>query len=176
MKKIFVLAISAILVANLSAQEMKKECPGGKKLSKEERVEMDINRLTHELMLSDQQTVAFAATYREYSKELDKLFEKNGKPEQFDPNKQPTDKELDKLAKQRFESFKALADLQSKFYDKFRKDLSARQVEKVMRFDEPFGPKPCCGKHEGPHKESFGPEGPKPDFGKHEHHQKAPRK
>jgi len=165
MKKIVILAISAILVANVSAQDFKKECFDGKKLSKEERVEFDIKRFTNELMLSDQQAEKFAVTYREYAAKLDELFQKN-MPAKFEPGKVLTDAELDKLAKQRFEGFKNLADLQSKFYDKFRKNLSARQVEKVLRFDEPFGPKPCCGKHEGkcdgkkhgPHH----PEGPKP--------------
>ena len=149
MKKIVILVISAIFVANISAQEMKKECCKGKELSKEERVELDIKRFTNELMLSDQQAEKFAVTYREYAAKLDELFEAN-KPAKFEPGQVLTDAELDKLAKQRFEGFKKLADLQAKFYDKFRKDLSARQVEKVLRFEEPFGPKHCCGKHEGP--------------------------
>lgn len=176
MKKIVILAISAILVANVSAQEFKKECFDGKKISKEERVELDIKRFTNELMLSDQQAVKFAVTYREYAAKLDELFQKNV-PAKCEPGKELTDADLDKLAKQRFEGFKALADLQAKYYDKFRKDLSARQVEKVLRFDEQFGPKPCCGKHEGPkfdgkkcdkkhgpkHFEGPRQEGPKPE-------------
>ena len=169
MKKIVILAISAIFAANISAQESKKECFDGKqesclkeakKFNKEERVEFDIKRLTNELMLSDQQAEKFAVTYREYAAKLDELFQKN-LPAKFEPGKVLTDAEIDKLAKQRFEGFKNLADLQSKFYDKFRKDLSARQVEKVLRLEEPFGPKPCCGK----------PECPRPEHGnKHGHH------
>jgi len=161
MKKMIILAISAILVANVSAQEApqaQKACCKGKQLSKEERVEFDIKRLTNELMLSDKQAEKFAATFREYSEELDKLFAKNAPKDDFEPGKELSDKELDKLAKARFEGFKELANLQSKFYDKFRKDLSARQVEKVLRLNEPFGPQqqPCsgkCGKHEGPRHE-----------------------
>ena len=148
MRKIIILAISAIFAANISAQEFKQERFEGKKLSKEERVEFDIKRFTNELMLSDKQAEKFAVTYREYSAKLDELFQKN-KPAKFEQGKEFSDAELDKLAKQRFEGFKNLADLQSKYYDKFRKDLSARQVEKVLRFDESFGPKPCCGKHDG---------------------------
>lgn len=161
MRKIVILAISAIFVANISAQELKKECFEGKKLSKEERVEFDIKRLTNDLMLSDQQAEKFAVTYREYAAKLDELFQKNV-PAKFEPGKVPTDAELDQLAKQRFEGFKNLADLQSKYYDKFRKDLSARQVEKVMRM-EPFGQKHCCGgkcDKKGPH------DGQRPDFDK----------
>ena len=45
MKKIVILAISAIFVANISAQEIKHEKCEGKKISKAERVEFDIKRL-----------------------------------------------------------------------------------------------------------------------------------
>ena len=176
MKKIMILAISAMLVANVSAQEFKKEC-SKKQFTKEERVEFDIKRFTNELMLSDEQAAKFAVTYREYSAELDKLFAKNAPKGEFEPGKELSDKDLDKLAKARFEGFKELATLQSKFYDKFRKDLSARQVEKVLRLNEPFGQKPCCGgkceKHEkhGKHAEHGKPgfPAPKPQGGEHIH-------
>ena len=177
MKKIVILAISAILVANTFAQEQKKECNGGKQLSKEERVEFDIKRFTNELMLSDQQAEKFAVTYREYAAKLDELFEKNVASGKCEKGKDLTDAELDKFAKQRFEGLKKLADLQSKFYDKFRKDLSARQVEKVMHLDAPFGPKPCCGKCEkhdgqGPRPEGPHPDGPHDKGKKHKEHRR----
>jgi hypothetical protein len=188
MKKIVILALSAIFVANISAQEIKHEKCEGKKFTKEEKVEFDIKRLTNELMLSDQQAEKFAVTYREYAAKMNELFEAN-KPAKFEPGKVLTDAELDKLAKQRFEGFKNLADLQAKFYEKFRKDLSARQVEKIMRLDEPFGHKPCCGKHEGKFEgKAFGPkhdgpkfdgkEGPRPECDKkhgHKHMEGAPK-
>ena len=155
MKKLMILAISAILAANVSAQEAKRECCKSKQLNQQERVEFDIKRLTNELMLSDQQAEKFAATYREYAAKLDELFQKNA-PAKIEPGKELTDAELDKLAKQRFEGFKDLASLQEKYYAKFRKDLSARQVAKVLIFNEPFGPqpdafgpKPCPGKQDG---------------------------
>ena len=172
MKKIMILAISAMLVANVSAQEFKKEC-SKKQFTKEERVEFDIKRFTNELMLSDEQAAKFAVTYREYSAELDKLFAKNAPKGEFEPGKELSDKDLDKLAKARFEGFKELANLQSKYYDKFRKDLSARQVEKVLRLGEPLESKPCCGKHEGPRPEG----GPHHECDKHKghHHPHGPR-
>ena len=165
MKKIMILAISAILVANVSAQEQQRECCRGKHMSKEERVEFDIKRLTNELMLSDQQAEKFATTYREYAKDMNKLFEKNAPKGAFEPGKEVSDKELDKLAKAKFEGFKELANLQSKYYDKFRKDLSARQVAKVLRLNEPFGQQPCggqCGRHKGHHHHGPRPEGHAP--------------
>lgn len=160
MKKLMILALSAIFVANVSAQEAKQECCKGKQFTKGERVEFDIKRFTHELYLSDKQAEKFAVTYREYAAKLDELFEKNLPAAKPEPGKELTDSELDQLAKQRFKGLKDLAELQEKFYAKFRKDLNARQVEKVLRLNEPFGPKPCCaGKHDGKFsgKEGFGP-------------------
>lgn len=176
MKKIMILAMSAILVANVSAQELKKEFKD-KQFTKEERVDFEIKRLTHELMLSDEQAERFAATYRDYADELGKIFEKNAPKGEREEGKELNDKELDKLAKARFVGFKELADLQSKFYDKFRKDLSARQVEKVMHLDAPFGPKPCCGKCEkhdgqGPRPEGPHPDGPHDKGKKHKEHRR----
>ena len=168
MKKLFILAISAVLVANVSAQEQKKECCKAKQLNKEQRVEMDIQRLTNELLLSDEQSEKFAATYREYASKLDELFKKNEPARKAEPGKELTDKELDKLAKQRFESFKALADLQAKYYDKFRKDLSARQVEKVMHMEQPFAERPCCKR--GCEGKWDGREGARPDPRGHRSH------
>lgn len=175
MKKIVILAISAILAANISAQEQKKECFGGKQLTKEERVEFDIKRFTNELMLSDEQAEKFAATFREYASQVEAIFEKGECRKKFEPGKVLSDAELDQMAKKRFQNFKDLADLQLKYYDKFRKDLSARQVERVFRFDGACGgkkfDKPCCdkqfeGKHfdgpkrcDSPKQEGFG--GPK---------------
>ena len=173
MKKIVILAISAILAVNISAQEQKKEQFAGKQLSKEEKVELKIQHLTQELMLSDQQAEKFAATFREYAAEKAKLFSKKDK-KKGEQGKELSDAELDQLAKQRFEEMKKFADLQAKYYDKFRKDLSARQVERVLHLNEPFG-KPCCGKGFKPGDKPCGKqcgkhEGPCGEkHGKHEH-------
>lgn len=79
MKRLVILAISVILVANISAQEQKAgkaECKKAKKeckMSKEECIEMEIKMLSDELYLSDEQAAKFAATYREYKAEQAKL-------------------------------------------------------------------------------------------------------
>jgi len=148
-KKLMILAIGAILATGMSAQEVEKKEFAGKKLSKAERVEIEVKRLSHELFMSDEQAAKFAVTYREYAEELDKVFEKKAPKKKHEQGNELTDKDLDAMAKQRFERMKELADLQLKYYDKFRKDLSARQVEKVLQIPEPFGGKHCCGKHGG---------------------------
>lgn len=135
MKKILILALSAIFAVNISAQEQQKERVAGKPLSNEEKVELQIKHLSRELMLSEQQTQKFAVTFREYAAAKEKLFPKKAK-KMVEQGKELTDAELDQLAKQRFECKKKFVDLQVKFYDKFRKDLSARQVQKVLQLEE----------------------------------------
>ncbi len=146
MKKILILALSAILAVNISAQEQQKERVAGKPLSNEEKVELQIKHLSRELMLSDQQARNFAVTFREYAAAKEKLFPKKAK-KMVEQGKELTDAELDQLAKQRFECKKKFVDLQVKFYDKFRKDLSARQVQKVLQLDDFHGHNPAMRHH-----------------------------
>ena len=81
MKKLMILAVSAILAANISAQETKAgkaECKKEKKeckMTPEQRTEMDIQILSDELYLSEEQSVKFAKTYREYVAAKKKLNE-----------------------------------------------------------------------------------------------------
>lgn len=146
MKKILILALSAILAVNISAQEQQKERVAGKPLSSEEKVELQIKHLSRELMLSEQQARKFAVTFREYAAAKEKLFPKKAK-KMVEQGKELTDAELDQLAKQRFECKKKFVDLQVKFYDKFRKDLSARQVQKVLQLNDFHDHNPAMRHH-----------------------------
>lgn len=149
MKKIVILAISAILAFNVNAQESKQECKGPK-MSKEQRVEMDIKRLTQELYLSDQQAEKFALTYREFAAKADELFSRKDADAKEKRGKDLTEKEMDELAKKRFEKQKQLIELKETYYAKFRRDLNARQTAKVLRLNEHFGCKhDCCDKPHG---------------------------
>lgn len=82
MKKLFIIALSAMMAVSVSAREhkaQKAECKkAGKecKMSREERIEMDIKILSDELYLSEEQSAKFAETYREYKAEQAKLKEK----------------------------------------------------------------------------------------------------
>ncbi|MBO7459197.1 MAG: hypothetical protein J6T80_08100 [Paludibacteraceae bacterium] len=151
MKKLLILAMSAIFAANLSAQEVKaakaeckkdaKEC----KMSKEERIERDIKMLTEELYLGEEQAAKFAVTYREYAGKLDAIFAKK-KAACEERGKELSDKELDQLNKERLAVKKEIILLKEKFYDKFRKDLNPRQAERAINF------RGCKCKQGGPEK------------------------
>ena len=164
MKKLFILALSAVMAVSVSAQEKRLDHDRGERAAKEirmdrrhkdgrfddgrkngkkehmtreERIESDIKHFTKELYLSDKQAENFAKTYREYCAKADELFPKRCKEiesqkSKVENRKELSDKELDKLAKERFAKKKEFIKLQETYYDKFRKDLNPRQVEKVL--------------------------------------------
>ena len=74
-----ILAMSVLMVAGMSAQELKAVKAENRKdkkefrMNKEQRVEMDIKYLTEELYLSDEQAAKFAVTYREFVAAKEKL-------------------------------------------------------------------------------------------------------
>lgn len=143
MKKIVILALSAILAVSINAQEkvepksekqeakIEKPC----KMDKGERIEREIRELTRELYLGEEQAKKFAETYRDYATKLDEIFEKK-MGDCKERGKELTDKELDQLNKGRLAAKKEIAALKEKFYDKFRKDLNPRQAERVINFRE----------------------------------------
>ena len=148
MKKLLFLALSAILAVNINAKEVKADNEQGKKdckMSKEERIEKEIKILTEELYLSEEQAGKFAATYRDYANKLDAIFAKKADKAK-EQGKELSDKELDQINKARLAAKKEVIELKEKFYDKFRKDLNPRQVERVLEF------RGCKCKQGGPEK------------------------
>lgn len=135
MKKLFVLALSALMVMSMSAQEAKKEFKGERKaqlerkefkgerrefkgeLSKEEMLEFRIKGLADELYLDSVQTEAFAKTYREFAKDRAEIWEK---------------------------AMKEMKKVDEKYAKEFGKTLNDKQVRRVLRPDGP-----CCGKPHG---------------------------
>jgi hypothetical protein len=90
MKKVIVLALGAILAMNIHAEVQKEsqvdnkkakvECKASKaecrKLSAEERVNNDIEQLSRELELNEEQSAKFATVYREFAAEKRQLHER----------------------------------------------------------------------------------------------------
>ena len=167
MKKLFILALGAVMAVSVAAQDKRHDHARGEKATKEiraeeqrdgrfekgwkdgkkhmtreERVEFDIKHFTKELYLSDKQAENFAKTYREYRAKADELFPQKCCKDEFkegekgdkkEARKELSDKELDRLAKERFAKKREFIKLQETYYDKFRKDLNPRQVEKVLK-------------------------------------------
>ena len=132
-----------LLVSPAKAQEQQKATDDAAK--HEAFVEMRVRKMADELMLSDADAAKFAPLYKSYLEEMRALF---GKKEQHLPSKDSkskeqkekslgakkklTDNELDQLQATRIQSMRKRIDLQENYYKKFRKILSAKQVQKVM--------------------------------------------
>lgn len=95
--------------------------------------EMKAKRMAEKLMLDDATTAKFVPLYQEYMKALGECRTPRMKA---DTAKTVTDKELDAQMKLRFENRQKQLDVQKDYYDKFKKIMTVRQVQKLY---EPEG-------------------------------------
>ncbi len=123
----------------MNAQANKpKEKKEHKRPTMEQISEMQSRRIVDELGLDDKTAAKFTDVYKKYMKEMNDLRLKN-MPKKSDmkkdePNKPKsfTDAEVDKMMRNRFTQARKMLDIREKYYDEFRKFLSAKQVQKVF--------------------------------------------
>ena len=123
----------------MNAQANKpKEKKEHKRPTMEQISEMQSRRIVDELGLDDKTANKFTEVYKKYMKEMNDLRLKN-MPKKSDmkkdePNKPKsfTDAEVDKMMRDRFAQARKMLDIREKYYDEFRKFLSAKQVQKVF--------------------------------------------
>ena len=138
MKKIsfsvFALAMAVLFapLANAQNQEGKE----GKKMSKEEFVQMEAKRIASDLALDDATTEKFVKTFTAYQNEAQAL----GKEEHLSKDKMAdmTDAQVDEAIKGQFKQSRALLDLREKYYKKYREFLSPKQVQRVYAAEKRF--------------------------------------
>jgi hypothetical protein len=123
----------------MNAQANKpKEKKEHKRPTMEQISEMQSRRIVDELGLDDKTANKFTEVYKKYMKEMNDLRLKN-MPKKSDmkkdePNKPKsfTDAEVDKMMRNRFTQARKMLDIREKYYNEFRKFLSAKQVQKVF--------------------------------------------
>ena len=174
-KNLFIVMTIAMMGCTVNAQENQNVPEEPQRLTPEQRIEMQTNRLAQELMLDDATAAKFAPVYKKYQEELQALRpqpkegekpqmkggpkgpemkggpkgpEMKGGPQGPAPEpKQLTDAEIEAQMKARWAEQRKTADIQEKYYAEFKKFLSVRQIQKVM--DAHHGPK-GPGMGEGP--------------------------
>ena len=139
--KYFWMLVVAFVVGTqvINAQANKpKEKKEHKRPTMEQISEMQSRRIVDELGLDDKTAVKFTDVYKKYMKEMNDLRLKN-MPKKSDmkkdePNKPKsfTDAEVDKMMRNRFTQARKMLDIREKYYNEFRKFLSAKQVQKVF--------------------------------------------
>lgn len=148
-KRLFTALMMATMMSCgiILAQPGQKE----KKLTPEQRIEMQVKKAQKRLLLDEKTAAKFAPLYKEY---LEAMKQCKPAPKQLQKGekKELTDAEIDQMMQDRFAARKKLVETQETYYKKFKKILNIRQVEVLFKDN---GPKrPQC------------PQGPKAKMGK----------
>lgn len=139
--KYFWMLVVAFVVGTqvINAQANKpKEKKEHKRPTMEQISEMQSRRIVDELGLDDKTAVKFTDVYKKYMKEMNdlrlKYMPKKSDMKKDEPNKPKsfTDAEVDKMMRNRFTQARKMLDIREKYYNEFRKFLSAKQVQKVF--------------------------------------------
>ena len=135
--KYLVMMVVAVLMGTqvMNAQDSKEQVErrGRKRMTMEQMVNMQANKLIGDLGLDDKTSAKFKDVYAKYMKEMNDL-RKEYMPKRPEAGKKPpmsTDAEVDKMMRDKFKVGRKMLDLREKYYDEFRKFLSPKQVQKV---------------------------------------------
>ena len=104
-----------------------------KRMTMEQMVDMQSNKIIGELGLDDKTAAKFKDVYAKYMKEMNDLRKEYmpKRPEAGKKPSMPTDAEVDKMMRDRFKQSRKMLDIREKYYDEFRKFLSPKQVQKI---------------------------------------------
>lgn len=133
----------SMLMISASTMVMAQEQNGGKqKRSPEQRMEMMWRGVSQKLMLSDAQSEKVKPMFLAYVKEMKEVAPKHGgmhgKQDQADRSekkdiKTPTEADIKAEMKQQFANERKQLDIQEKYFDKFAKELNARQAKFLVQ-------------------------------------------
>ena len=116
---------------NLWAQQDKAGKANRPRLTPEQRIEMQVKQMQKHLLLDEATAAKFAPLYTEYLNALKSCHPKVA-PKAC-PKKELTDAELDQQMQDKFAMRKKILETQETYYNKFKKILNIRQVEKLFR-------------------------------------------
>jgi hypothetical protein len=131
------LGFGSVMAQNAAPQVCpeKAEKPCKVKLTPEQRMEAQAQRMGKQLMLDDAKLAQFTSLYKEYLTAL-----KECRPAAKENKVKPcerTDAQIQQDIEQRFEVRQKVLDTQKKYYASFKKILNARQLEKVFSMPRP---------------------------------------
>ena len=123
MKK-YILFFLLTLSLSVCAESLQKGRPDFKQI-----VEKRFDVIAHELDLDKNKFNALKPIYMEYCRKLGGLFKFS--PEKFKNRDQRTDEEIEQDFKADFTRARKMVDIRETYYNKFRKYLTPRQIEKI---------------------------------------------
>ena len=154
--------LSTAVISAGSFSSFAQPGPEGTKKSPEEFISEHAGHIADELALDDSTREKFIGTFCRFHEEMHRLLnvpDKNNRPGDVRAQEKSSlsDKEIDRKIRDRFERRQKILDLQVRYYDKYRKFLNPRQVQKVyemqhMHRDFNPGFRGCCdpSMHKGP--------------------------
>ena len=139
--KYLVMMVVAVLMGTqvMNAQDKSEQGKrhGLKRMTMEQMVNMQANKIIGDLGLDDKTSAKFMDVYKKYMTEMNDLRKEYmpKRPEEIEKEKKapfmPTDAEVDKMMRDRFKQSRKMLDIREKYYDEFRKFLSPKQVQKI---------------------------------------------
>jgi hypothetical protein len=133
MKKLLILLLSTVLCVSSAAAQQKNEkkryFKNSEKPNKEEIIEKKCKKAAGRLMLDDATAARFTPVYKAYLNELSentgfKKLRKDG---------EANDSDIDKNVQDNFAKARKAVDIREKYYNAFRKFLSAKQAKTAMK-------------------------------------------
>lgn len=126
-----ILALTTVCSGNIWSQNRPKA--PRKDISPEQRIEMRVERMQRHLMLDDKTAAQFAPLYKEYLQALEECTPQKPeiKPVEMD------DKQIEEQLNAQFDRQQKLLDTRKEYYKKFKKILTMRQVQMVIKSNRP---------------------------------------
>lgn len=129
---------TALMMATMMSCGIILAQPGqkDKKLTPEQRIEMQVKKAQQRLLLDEATAAKFAPLYKEYLEAMQQCKPACPKQQKGEP-KELTDAEIDQMMQDRFAAHKKLVETQETYYKKFKKILNIRQVEALFKDNGP---------------------------------------
>ncbi|MCL1625449.1 hypothetical protein [Bacteroides caecicola] len=130
MKKHLFLAIAVAIVMSGSNVFAQNNQPEKKKLTPEQRIELQAKHIEQRLMLDENTSAKFIPLYKEYLQALQSCRQT---PQKDGQKGELTDAQIKENLKKRLETQRAVVETKEKYLDKFSEILTARQLAEVFK-------------------------------------------
>ncbi len=144
MKQFVTTAFCAIMMAMCTTAVQAQKSSEKQRMTPEQFTESRARHIAKELKLDEATTKQFVATFSEQQKEMKALQPKckhcaKGEAKNkkcCDEKQKLSDAEMDKVFNERIDHQKKMLELRAKYYGKYRKFLTAKQAERVFKFEQ----------------------------------------
>jgi len=133
MKRIFSIAICAMIMAVCSSAAQARDDDGKKqRMSREQMAEVQAKNIAHALALDDATGQKFVEVFSAYRKEVWAL----GPLVKKDNTKDLTEAEAEQRIKKQFEHSQQILSIREKYYKKYSEFLTQKQIQRVYELEK----------------------------------------